>query len=313
LARLLFEFSSVLYRWASSVWHFRCVLDCHTSVFRVVIYFCILQLVLRAKSVGHLSISCLPKPLLFCTSAIWHLSYLAPLLFGTSSVWHLSNLAFRRFCIDEPLLFVTSDVCLIATLLLFFFLIFILCIVISAARSISSSSFGLLHTKTSVILHLCYLARLLFGASAIWHSVANLAVFPCIRTCFFVELRVFLKTCGLLVFGLVLIENCLFFADFCFADCFFSNFLALLLFQCTAKGILGVFLSKSAHFGLVFRICHPDFLFGFLADFSFCWIFLPTHFGLFSRLNYQFLACFSSLLACVCKITWHHWFGTSLI
>ena len=52
----------------------------------------------------------------------------------------------------------------------------------------------------------------------------------------------FLRTCGLLVFGLVLIEICLFFSDFCFADCVFSNFMALLLFQCSAKGILGVFL-----------------------------------------------------------------------
>ena len=56
-------------------------------------------------------------------------------------------------------------------------------------------------------------------------SVANLVVCPGIWACFFVELRFFLKTCGLLVFGLVLIENCCFFglvfADFCFADCFF--------------------------------------------------------------------------------------------
>ena len=56
------------------------------------------------------------------------------------------------------------------------------------------------------------------------------------------ELRVFLKTGGLLVFGLVLSAICLLFAYFCFADCFFSNFMAFLLFQFTAKGILGVFL-----------------------------------------------------------------------
>jgi len=57
---------------------------------------------------------------------------------------------------------------------------------------------------------------------------------------FFVEFRVFLSfwTCGLLV----LIEICLFFADFCFEDCFFSNFMALLLFQSTTEGMLGVFL-----------------------------------------------------------------------
>jgi len=42
-------------------------------------------------------------------------------------------------------------------------------------------------------------------------SVANLAVFPRIWACVFVELRVCLKTYGLLVIGLVLIEICLFF------------------------------------------------------------------------------------------------------
>jgi len=41
----------------------------------------------------------------------------------------------------------------------------------------------------------------------------------------------------------------LFFADFAFAD-FFSNFMALLLFQFTAEGRLGVFLRKFAHFRL---------------------------------------------------------------
>jgi len=36
---------------------------------------------------------------------------MAPLLFGVSSVWHVSYSALRRFCGDEPLLFVTFDVC----------------------------------------------------------------------------------------------------------------------------------------------------------------------------------------------------------
>ena len=39
---------------------------------------------------------------------------------------------------------------------------------------------------------------------------------------FFVDLRVFLKACGLLVFGLVLIEICLFFADICLRIAFFQ-------------------------------------------------------------------------------------------
>jgi len=52
-------------------------------------------------------------------------------------------------------------------------------------------------------------------------------------------------TCGLLVFGFVLFEICLFFG-LGFADLFcgllFSNVMALVLCQFTAKGILGVFL-----------------------------------------------------------------------
>jgi len=59
-------------------------------------------------------------------------------------------------------------------------------------------------TVTSTISH--YLA----GKCKI-SSVVNLAVFPRNWTCFFVELRVFLKACGLLVFGLVVNEICLLF------------------------------------------------------------------------------------------------------
>jgi len=52
--------------------------------------------------------------------------------------------------------------------------------------------------------------------------------------------------------------------------------------------------------GLFFQICHLAFLFNFLADFWFSWIFLPTHVGLVFRLNYLFLA-YSNSLACFCK------------
>jgi len=64
---------------------------------------------------------------------------------------------------------------------------------------------------------------------------------------FFAELRFFSKTCRLLIFGLVLIEICLFFG-LVFLQisvvriAFLSNFMALLVFHFTAKGILGVFL-----------------------------------------------------------------------
>jgi len=78
-------------------------------------------------------------------------------------------------------------------------------------------------------------------------SVANLAGFPRIWTCFYVELRDFLKTCGLLVFGLVLMEIGSFFWA-CFLQisvlwiAFFSNVMTLCLFYFTAKANLGVFL-----------------------------------------------------------------------
>jgi len=116
------------------------------------------------------------------------------------------------------------------------------------------------------------------------HQCCQPCVFPANLGLFFCGVAFFFKTCGLLLFGLVLIEICCFLGLF-FADCFFPNFLATLLFQFTAKGILGMFLWKFAHFGLVFRICHPVFLFDFLADF---WIFLPTHFGLVFHSNYLF-------------------------
>ena len=49
---------------------------------------------------------------------------------------------------------------------------------------------------------------------------------------------------------------------------------------------------------LFFRICLHAFLFNFLVNFLFCWIFLPTAVGLVFRLNHLFLAWFSNLLAC---------------
>ena len=121
----------------------------------------------------------------------------------------------------------------------------------------------------------------------------------------FVQLRFFFKACGLLVFALVVKWN-LFVFWVCFLQisvlriAFFSNFMALLLFQFTAKGILGVFLWKFPHFGLVFRICLPAFLFNFFADFfvllnfhaNGCWacfsVKLPV-FGLFFKFTCLFL------------------------
>jgi len=137
----------------------------------------------------------------------------------------------------------------------------------------------------------------------------QLSGFPRFWACFLWSC-VFFKTCGLLVFGLVLIEICLFFeivfADFCFEDCFFSNFMALSLFQFARKGILGVFLWKFVHFGLVFSDLPPWFFIWFS-----CWYFVlldfPANtFWACSSVKLPMLACFSNLLACFCKITWHH-------
>ena len=136
LAPLLFGNFSVYCRWITSVWHFRCVLHYHTFVFLVLIF--VLYVVVSAA-----------RQIRSSSYGLLHIK--------TCAVWHLSYLAFCRLCGDEPSLFVTSDVCCIATLL-FFVLIFVLCIVVSAARQIPSSSFGLLHTKTSAVWHPSHLA-----------------------------------------------------------------------------------------------------------------------------------------------------------
>jgi len=109
---------------------------------------------------------CKPKPLLFWTSPTWHF-----VGFVETNLFCFARLP---FCFSSVLYRWTSSIWHFRCVLdchtsVFLVLIFVLCIVVSAARQIRSSSFGWLHTKTSAILHLCYLARLLFGASAIWH------------------------------------------------------------------------------------------------------------------------------------------------
>ena len=126
------------------------------------------------------------------------------------------------------------------------------------------------------------------------------------------ELRVFLKTCVLLVFGIVLIEICflfgLCFSDFCCVDCLFFQILwHLCCFSLLLKAICAFFCENILILGLFFRMCLPIFLFGFPANFLFCWIFLPN----------AYWACFSVKLPVLvlflkftyfCKITWHHCF-----
>ena len=114
--------------------------------------------------------------------------------------------------------------------------------------------------------------------------------------------------------GLVLLWSCVFFEDLlvaCFWACFnwnllvfwvsllqssdlqiafFPDFMALLPFQFTAKGILGVFLWKFAHFGLVFSNLPP-------------WFYVWFSFWFLVLLNFPanaFWACFSVKLPIFC-------------
>jgi len=75
----------------------------------------------------------------------------------------------------------------------------------------------------------------------------------------------------MLVFGLVLIEICLFFANFCFADGFFFQILwHFCCFNLLLKAYWACSFENLLISGLFFRLCYPDFYFNFLADFSFC-------------------------------------------
>jgi len=147
-------------------------------------------------------------------------------------------------------------------------------------------------------------------------SVTNLAVFPRIWVCFFCGFAVFWGDCGLLVFGFVLIEICLFFGlvfrRFLFCGLLFFKFYGTFAVSIYCVRHIGrVFMKICSFWACFFQICLPAFLFNFLADFSFCWIFPPTRVGLVFRLNYRFLTCFSSLRVCFCKITWHHWLAVA--
>jgi len=67
----------------------------------------------------------------------------------------------------------------------------------------------------------------------------------------------------------------LLFTDFCFVDCFFSNFMALFQFQFTNKGNLGIFYENMLILGLFFVRC---------ASLYFYLIFLPIFY--FVELSY---------------------------
>jgi len=105
---------------------------------------------------------------------------------------------------------------------------------------------------------------------------------------------------NLLVFWACFLQNSVFLIAFS------SNFVAIFCFNLLLKAYWACFYEILVILGLFFRICHYAFLFNLLADISLCCIFLPTHVGFVFPSNYLFLACFSYLLACFCKITWHH-------
>jgi len=91
----------------------------------------------------------------------------------------------------------------------------------AGATSLRTASLSLVHSTAE------------YGALAWCHSahsaslIASSTVLPTLWFSsefglVFLWSSVFLETCGLLVFGLVLIEISLFFSYFCFADCFFQ-------------------------------------------------------------------------------------------
>ena len=113
----------------------------------------------------------------------------------------------------------------------------------------------------------------------------------------------FLKNCGFLVF----IKNCLFFG------LVFCKFCCRLLFQIiwhfccfNLQRNLAMFLYKFAHFGLVFRICLPGFIFNLPTGFMFFEFSYQTHVGLFFSVKLPILGLFFKF-ACFYNITWHHW------
>jgi len=101
----------------------------------------------------------------------------------------------------------------------------------------------------------------------------------------FFEVAGFLKTCGLLVFGLVLTEICLFFglvfADFCFLIAFSSNFMAILCFNFLQKAYCACFCENLVILDLFFRIATLLFYLNYLLIFLFVAFSCQRMLGLF--------------------------------
>jgi len=141
-----------------------------------------------------------------------------------------------------------------------------------------------------------------------WQQCCQPCPFPANLGLFFLELRVFLKTCGLLAFGLVLIEIFLFFADFCFADCFFQILWHFCCLNLLLKADWACFCEDLLIFGLFFRICHPDpdSLFDFLANFCVLLNFPAKAFWACFSVKLPIFGLFFKFIACSWKIIWHH-------
>ena len=91
--------------------------------------------------------------------------------------------------------------------------------------------------------------------------VANLAFFPRIWACFFVDLRGFLKTCGLLVLIKICLVFGLVFCRFLYCGLLFYKFYGYFSFStCYCKTKFGlIYMCKFANFWLVFSDLYPCF------------------------------------------------------
>ena len=110
--------------------------------------------------------------------------------------------------------------------------------------------------------------------SVLWPVLPTLQFSFEFELVFFVELRVFLKTCGLLVFGLVLIEIYLFlgvvFCKFIFCRLLFCQiFLHFCCFYLLPTVCWACFYENLLILGLFFSICLPIFYIIFFLTFGF--------------------------------------------
>jgi len=102
------------------------------------------------------------------------------------------------------------------------------------------------------------------------------------------------------------------FADVPFVDCFFYQILQHFCFSTLWQNKIWACFCVNLHIlGLFFQICLLTFMFIYLLVLCF-WISLPNAcWACIFLLNYVFRACFSNVLACFYKTTWHHYCRSS--